>query len=85
MPIMKFSSDEEVVRLANDSKYGLGCNVFSGSQSRAREIASQIHCGLAAVNDFAATYMCQVNLFYYFIFISLSKGFSPLTNLVALI
>ncbi|KAG4956567.1 hypothetical protein JHK85_042947 [Glycine max] len=59
MPIMKFSSDEEVVRLANDSKYGLGCNVFSGSQSRAREIASQIHCGLAAVNDFAATYMCQ--------------------------
>jgi len=65
MPIMKFSSDEEVVRLANDSKYGLGCNVFSGSQSRAREIASQIHCGLAAVNDFASTYMCQVNLFYY--------------------
>ncbi|KAK7363486.1 hypothetical protein VNO77_05630 [Canavalia gladiata] len=59
MPIMKFSSDEEVVRLANDSKYGLGCAVFSGSQSRAREIASQIHTGVAAVNDFAATYMCQ--------------------------
>ncbi|TKY54234.1 Aldehyde dehydrogenase 22A1 [Spatholobus suberectus] len=59
MPIMKFSSDEEVVRLANDSKYGLGCAVFSGSQGRAREIASQIHTGVAAVNDFAATYMCQ--------------------------
>ncbi|KAE9601496.1 hypothetical protein Lal_00040568 [Lupinus albus] len=59
MPIMKFSSDEEAVKLANDSKYGLGCAVFSGSQSRAREIASQIHCGVAAVNDFAASYMCQ--------------------------
>ncbi|RYR30769.1 hypothetical protein Ahy_B01g055536 isoform B [Arachis hypogaea] len=59
MPIMKFSSDEEVVKLANDSKYGLGCAVFSGSQDRARDIASQIHCGVAAVNDFAATYMCQ--------------------------
>ncbi|CAJ1963190.1 unnamed protein product [Sphenostylis stenocarpa] len=59
MPIMKFSIDEEVVRLANDSKYGLGCAVFSGSQSRAREIASQIHCGIAAINDFGATYMCQ--------------------------
>ncbi|KAL2627954.1 hypothetical protein AAZV13_07G203800 [Glycine max] len=59
MPIMKFSSDEEVVRLANDSKYGLGCAVFSGNQSRAREIASQIHAGVAAVNDFASTYMCQ--------------------------
>ncbi|XP_061349225.1 aldehyde dehydrogenase 22A1 [Gastrolobium bilobum] len=59
MPIMKFSSDEEAIKLANDSKYGLGCAVFSGSQSRARDIASQIHSGVAAVNDFAATYMCQ--------------------------
>lgn len=63
MPIMKFSSDEEAVKLANDSKYGLGCAVFSGSQQRAKRIASQIHCGLAAVNDFASNYMCQVNFF----------------------
>ncbi|KAF5452260.1 hypothetical protein F2P56_027279 [Juglans regia] len=59
MPIMKFSTDEEAVKLANDSKYGLGCAVFSGSQRRAREIASQIHCGVAAINDFASNYMCQ--------------------------
>lgn len=59
MPIMKFSSDEEAVRLANDSKYGLGCAVFSGNQRRAREISSQLHCGIAAVNDFASSYMCQ--------------------------
>lgn len=61
MPIMKFSSDEEAVKLANDSKYGLGCAVFSGSQRRARKIASQIVCGVAAINDFASNYMCQVN------------------------
>lgn len=72
MPIMKFSSDEEVIKLANDSKYGLGCAVFSGSQSRAREIASHIRCGVAAVNDFAATYMCQVK----FILTSLSSSLS---------
>lgn len=59
LPIMKFSSDEEVVKLANDSRYGLGCAVFSGSQRRAKAIASQIHCGMAAINDFASTYMCQ--------------------------
>ncbi|XVE82262.1 hypothetical protein DITRI_Ditri15bG0134200 [Diplodiscus trichospermus] len=59
MPIMKFSTDEEVVKLANDSRYGLGCAVFSGNQRRAKEIASQIHCGVAAINDFASTYMCQ--------------------------
>lgn len=60
LPIMKFSSDEEAVQLANDSSYGLGCAVFSGSQRRARQIASQLHCGVAAVNDFASNYMCQV-------------------------
>lgn len=59
MPIMKFSSDEEAIMLANDSKYGLGCAVFSGSQRRARAIASQLHCGVAAINDFASNYMCQ--------------------------
>ncbi|GLT81513.1 hypothetical protein SLA2020_528950 [Shorea laevis] len=59
MPIMKFSTDEEAVKLANDSRFGLGCAVFSGSQWRAKEIASQIHCGVAAINDFASTYMCQ--------------------------
>ncbi|CAH9104208.1 unnamed protein product [Cuscuta europaea] len=59
LPIMKFSSDEEAIKLANDSKYGLGCAVFSGSQNRAKQIASQIHCGMAAINDFASTYMCQ--------------------------
>ena len=60
LPIMKFSSDEEAVKLANDSKYGLGCAVFSGNQSRAKRIASQIVCGVAAINDFASNYMCQV-------------------------
>ncbi|XP_010546977.1 PREDICTED: aldehyde dehydrogenase 22A1 [Tarenaya hassleriana] len=59
MPIMKFSTDEEVIRLANDSRYGLGCAVFSRSQRRARQIASQINCGVIAINDFASNYMCQ--------------------------
>ncbi|XP_042518072.1 aldehyde dehydrogenase 22A1 [Macadamia integrifolia] len=59
IPIMKFSSDEEAIRLANDTNYGLGCAVFSGSQHRAKEIASQLHCGVAAINDFASNYMCQ--------------------------
>ncbi|KAL0904397.1 hypothetical protein M5K25_026500 [Dendrobium thyrsiflorum] len=59
IPIMKFDTDEEVIKLANDSNYGLGCAVFSGNQKRAIAIVSQIHCGVAAVNDFASTYMCQ--------------------------
>jgi acyl-CoA reductase-like NAD-dependent aldehyde dehydrogenase len=61
---MKFDSDEEAVKLANDSKYGLGCAVFSGDQKRAIRIASQIHTGIAAINDFASSYMCQVSVFF---------------------
>lgn len=61
---MKFSTDEEAIKLANDSKYGLGCAVFSGSQRRARFVASQLHCGVAAINDFASNYMCQVKFIY---------------------
>ncbi|PHU01601.1 Aldehyde dehydrogenase 22A1 [Capsicum chinense] len=48
LPITKFISDVEAVQIANDSSYGLGCAVFSGSQRRARQIASQLHCGVAA-------------------------------------
>lgn len=59
IPIMKFSSDEEAIRLANDCNYGLGCAVFSGNQKRSIKIASQLHCGVAAINDFASSYMCQ--------------------------
>ncbi|KAK8940346.1 Aldehyde dehydrogenase 22A1 [Platanthera guangdongensis] len=59
IPIMKFDTDEEVIKLANDSDYGLGCAVFSGNRKRAVSIASQIHCGVAAINDFASNYMCQ--------------------------
>lgn len=59
MPIMKFSTDEDVVRLANDSRYGLGCAVFSGSKHRAKQIGSQLECGVVAINDFASNYMCQ--------------------------
>jgi len=57
LPIMKFSSDEEAIKHAKDSKYGLGCAVFSGDQKRAIRIASQLHCGVAAINDFASSYV----------------------------
>ena len=61
LQMMKLSSDEEGIKLANDSnlKYGLGCAFFSGNQKRAIRIACQLHCGVAAINDFASSYMCQ--------------------------
>ncbi|GAX82092.1 hypothetical protein CEUSTIGMA_g9520.t1 [Chlamydomonas eustigma] len=59
MSVIPFETDEEVIALANDCDFGLGSNVFSGSQSRARHIASKLEAGMSSINDFATTYMCQ--------------------------
>ncbi|KAL3696761.1 hypothetical protein R1sor_010837 [Riccia sorocarpa] len=57
--IMKFKTDEEAVKLANDSSFGLGSSVFSGSKKRANAIASKLYCGMASINDFGTNYLCQ--------------------------
>lgn len=59
MSVIRWSSDDEVVALANDCAFGLGSSVFAGSGSRARAIASRLEAGMANINDFATTYMCQ--------------------------
>ncbi|CAM6124684.1 unnamed protein product [Calypogeia fissa] len=57
--IMKFSTDEEAIKLANDSDFGLGSSVFSGNKRRAKAIASKLYCGMTSINDFGTTYMVQ--------------------------
>lgn len=42
--------DEEAIRHANDSDYGLSAYVFSGGQERGRSIASRINSGNVGVN-----------------------------------
>jgi len=59
MCIIPWSSDDEVVALANDCPFGLGSNVFSASQARSRAIAFRLEAGMSTINDFATTYMCQ--------------------------
>ncbi len=59
MSVIRWSSDDEVVALANDCAFGLGSSVFAGSGRRARAIASRLEAGMGNINDFATTYMCQ--------------------------
>lgn len=48
-----FSGDEgEALRLANDTPYGLGANVFTGDTQRGLRMASQIHAGQVGVNQY---------------------------------
>lgn len=48
--IMPYSSEEEAVEIANDSKYGLAGYVQSGSLSRAQEIAMKLRTGMVHLN-----------------------------------
>ncbi|MFW5973694.1 MAG: succinic semialdehyde dehydrogenase, partial [Bacteroidota bacterium] len=49
--VYPFDSDEEAVRLANDSTYGLNASVWSSDIERARRIATRIECGTVSINE----------------------------------
>src|SRR3984957_18375740 len=51
LPIMAFEDDDEAVRLANDSEYGLAASVWTPDSKRGERIARRIHAGTVMVND----------------------------------
>lgn len=52
LPIMRVASEEEAVRLANASEYGLSASVWCGDRHRGLQLARQLHTGCASVNEF---------------------------------
>lgn len=50
--IITFSTDEEVITMANSSQYGLGGAIFSQDTENAKRIALEIETGSLAINDF---------------------------------
>ncbi|MBN1964637.1 MAG: aldehyde dehydrogenase family protein, partial [Anaerolineae bacterium] len=50
VPVMRVSSVDEAVRLANDSRYGLSGAVFTGDLKRGERIACQMDSGDVSVN-----------------------------------
>lgn len=51
LPIMAFDSDDEAIRLANDSEYGLAASVWTRDSHRGERVARRIHAGTVMVND----------------------------------
>ncbi|MEZ0358608.1 aldehyde dehydrogenase family protein [Mycobacterium sp. SA01] len=51
LPVVRVTDEDEAVRLANDSRYGLSAVVFSGDRSRAERIARRIDAGAVNIND----------------------------------
>ncbi|MBB3604998.1 betaine-aldehyde dehydrogenase [Mycolicibacterium sp. BK556] len=51
LPVVRVSDEDEAVRLANESRYGLSAAVFSGDRHRAERIARRIDAGAVNIND----------------------------------
>ena len=54
--IMKVSSEDEAIRLANDSFYGLNGNVWTKDIPKGEKIAKSIETGACSINDMAMSY-----------------------------
>lgn len=60
LSIIPYEGDDEAVRIANDSEYGLGGTVWSSDPERALRVARRVQTGTIGINhylpDFAAPY-----------------------------
>ncbi len=56
LPIMKVRDDEEAVRLANDSPFGLQASVWTKDVHRGQALARRIEAGVVCVNDAQVNY-----------------------------
>ena len=50
LAVTPFDSEDEAVRLANDTPYGLAASVATGSLARAHRLAEQVHAGTVTIN-----------------------------------
>lgn len=54
--ILKFKDDDDIIRQANDSVYGLAAGVFTSNVKRAIKTAHALHAGTVWVNCSNTTY-----------------------------
>jgi succinate-semialdehyde dehydrogenase/glutarate-semialdehyde dehydrogenase len=59
LPIMRVRDEEEAIRLANDTCYGLNANVWTRDKRKGCEIATRLETGGACVNEVGMTYGIQ--------------------------
>ncbi len=56
LPIATFSTEEEAIRLANDSEFGLTASVWTRDRARGQRVAQKIEAGSVCVNEVLYTH-----------------------------
>jgi succinate-semialdehyde dehydrogenase / glutarate-semialdehyde dehydrogenase len=56
MPVMKYNTEEDAIRLANDTYFGLSAAVIAGTEAEARRIADRLDAGLVSLQDTFLTF-----------------------------
>jgi acyl-CoA reductase-like NAD-dependent aldehyde dehydrogenase len=59
LPIMRVESEDDAIRLANDSDMGLDASVFAKDPANAERVARRVHSGAVVVNDAVANYFAM--------------------------
>jgi succinate-semialdehyde dehydrogenase/glutarate-semialdehyde dehydrogenase len=49
--VRTFSTDDEAIRMANDTEYGLVSFVFTRDLARAIQVSEALECGMVGVNQ----------------------------------
>ncbi len=51
LPVVKVADEEEAIRLANDSAFGLSATVWTGAKDRGERVARRLDVGAVNIND----------------------------------
>jgi aldehyde dehydrogenase (NAD+) len=53
LSVIPFADEDEAIRIANDSPYGLGAGVYTSNVSRALRLAKRLRTGTVGINDYS--------------------------------